>query len=81
VSTEIKTMLQLRSLNSSKQFWNARTSVGQTKLKAAGMKSKMSHDPSGLCVPGLMDGCMYVLSVTSVESGELVVQPVKVIVR
>jgi hypothetical protein len=45
------------------------------------MKSKMSHGPSGLSVPGLMAGCMYVLSVTSIESCELVVQPVKGIVQ
>ena len=38
MSTLMKTMLQLRDWNSERRVWKARTSVGQTKEKAAGMK-------------------------------------------
>lgn len=55
----MKTTLHPRSLNSSRQFWNARTSVGHTKEKAAGMKRMMSQglEGSGSEV-GLMEGEM-----------------------
>jgi hypothetical protein len=54
-------------LKSSKWFWNARTSVGHTKLKAAGMKSRISQGESALCAPGLIFGWMKVLRDTSGE--------------
>lgn len=62
VSTETKAILQCLSRNSSWQFWKAITSVGHTKEKAAGMKSKSSQGASGSGVVGDVEGRMKELN-------------------
>jgi hypothetical protein len=51
----MKTTLQFLFLNSSRRFWKARTSVGHTKLKAAGMNMIISQGDAG---SGLEEGLM-----------------------
>jgi hypothetical protein len=63
----MKAILQFLSRNSSKQFWKAITSVGHTKEKAAGMKSRSSQGASESGELDDVEGRRKVLNETSAQ--------------